>query len=70
MYITTLLLEAGVVAAITALALALAVYVTGPISTVQQALMVGTVLGAMIHLTFELAGANAYYCTGGAACRG
>lgn len=68
-YTITLLIEAGVVAAVTALALALAVAVTGPISTVPRAVMVGTVLGALIHVAFELAGANTYYCTGGAACR-
>jgi hypothetical protein len=69
MYIATLLLEAGVVAAVTAAALALAVRVAGPISTVHQALLVGTVMGALIHVAFELAGANTYYCKAGAACR-
>lgn len=69
-YTRNLLMEASVVAAVTALALALAVRIAGPITTPLRALIVGTVTGACIHIAFELAGANSYYCRAGAACRG
>jgi hypothetical protein len=67
-YTGSLLLEISVVAAITALALALAVTVAGPIQTARKALVVGLVIGGSIHLAFELLGGNRYYCTYGAAC--
>ena len=61
-------MEAGAVAAVTALALAFAVSVTGAIRTVRKALLVGLVMGAAIHVAFELLGGNSYYCSFGAAC--
>ncbi len=67
-YALTLLLETGVVAVVTALALALAVWLGGPITRPTQALVVGAIAGAWIHLAFELVGANRMYCSTGAAC--
>lgn len=61
-------LEAGVVAVVTALALALALWLGGPITRLTKALVVGAVVGAAIHLIFELVGANRMYCSTGAAC--
>jgi hypothetical protein len=67
-YGSRLALEAAVVAVVTAVALAFAVAVTGPIGSVRKALLVGLVMGAAIHVGFELLGGNSYYCSFGAAC--
>lgn len=67
-YALKLTIEAAAVAAITALTLALAIRLAGPIQSVSKALFVGSLIGACIHLAFELAGGNAYYCSQGAAC--
>lgn len=67
-YGSRLALEAAVVAVVTAVALAFAVAVTGPISSVRKALLVGLVMGAAVHIGFELLGGNLYYCSFGAAC--
>ena len=69
-YIGSLLLEISVVAAITALALALAVTIAGPIRTARKALGVGLIIGGGIHIAFELLGGNKFYCSYGAACGG
>lgn len=61
--------EAGVVGLVLAVIMAAVVYVSGPIDTVQRGLVLGFVMGVVIHLGFELTGANAAYCTLGAACR-
>lgn len=68
MYVLTLATEVGAVAAITALALAVAVALSGPIHTPARALVVGAIAGACIHLAFEGAQMNSYYCRHGAAC--
>lgn len=68
MYVAKLGLEAGAVACVTALALMMAVWLGGPITTMSKAVVVGGLLGAWIHLTFELVGGNTYYCASGAAC--
>ncbi len=67
-YATRLAMEVAVVGAVTALALAFAVSVTGPIRTVRKGLVVGLLMGAVIHVAFELLGGNAYFCSFGAAC--
>jgi hypothetical protein len=67
-YLGSLLLEISVVAAITALALALAVTIVGPIASARKALVVGLVIGGAIHAAFEVLGGNKYYCSYGAAC--
>jgi uncharacterized membrane protein len=67
-YASRLAIEAAVVAAVTALALAFAVAVTGPVGSVRKALLVGLVMGAAIHVAFELLGGNLWYCSSGAAC--
>lgn len=69
MYAPTLLLEAGVVAVITAVGLALTIGMVGPIRSWQDALIPGALLGFVIHMLFEFVGANTYYCKGGAACQ-
>ena len=68
-YFGLLSIEIGVVAAVTALALMIAVYIAGPISTVSKAGLVGLIVGGCIHVAFELLGGNTYYCSSGAACR-
>ncbi len=63
----SLLTEAAVVGAVLAVALLAAaslVRLTDP----WTVLGVGFVLGAGLHLAFEAAGANAWYCRHGAAC--
>lgn len=67
-YAYQLILEASVVAVVTAVALAISVKLSGPITSPGKAVLVGAVLGGMIHLTFELLGANKVYCSTGAAC--
>lgn len=64
-----LLFEVAAVALVTAVALVFAVAVGGPIKTPVKALVVGLLIGALIHLGFEFLGGNAYYCRYGAACR-
>jgi hypothetical protein len=64
-----LLFEAIVVGVVLALALALVVSTSGPIVTVYHALIVGFATGIVVHLGFEVSGANAAYCEIGAACR-
>jgi len=68
MYWTQLALEIGVVAFSTAGSLLLALKLNGPITTSKDALWIGGILGAIIHVLFELSGANASYCSIGAAC--
>lgn len=67
-YYKTLGFEIAVVAAVTALSLMLAVRLVGSIDSVRKACVVGLVVGACIHLAFELLGGNMYYCSFGAAC--
>ena len=64
----SLMLEVAVVAVITAACLVFAVVVGGPITGPLKALVVGLLIGAVIHLGFEFLGGNAYYCKYGAAC--
>ena len=63
-----LLLEALVVGMTLAVALLAAHAVTTPKSATDVLLM-GFVVGILIHLGFELAGLNRVYCSIGAACR-
>ena len=60
--------EVVAVAAATALSMGLAVAVAGPIASVKKALVVGLLVGAIIHVAFEVLGGNAWYCSYGAAC--
>ncbi len=65
----SLLNEALVVGA--ALALCLAVLVRyAPLRSPRDAAIAGFLLGAALHLGFELSGANRWYCVHGNACRG
>ena len=59
--------EAVVVGLALALALAL-VRMLVTINTYTKALAVGFVLGAALHLVFELSGLNGMYCRTGHAC--
>lgn len=61
------LTEATVVGVVTALALLVKYYVStdkGP----TDVFLKGFLIGAAIHLAFEAAGANKWYCKHGAAC--
>jgi hypothetical protein len=66
--LTTLLLEASFVGATLAVVLAMALRVIKPTTTVH-ALALGFGIGASLHLLYEAAGLNKYYCSAGAACR-
>lgn len=60
-------LEAAVVGIVTALAMALkSMLVTE--STWTMAALANFCVGVIIHLGFEVAGGNAWYCMHGAAC--
>lgn len=62
-----ILTEALVVGAALAVALALTTTVVH-VNNVKTALVVGVVVGAALHLLFELAGLNEVYCRSGHAC--
>ena len=62
-----LLKEALVVGVALAVALALTTTIVR-ITNAKTALVVGAVLGAALHLLFELAGLNRAYCRVGHAC--
>jgi hypothetical protein len=64
----SLALEAVVVGVVLAIALAITVRISGSIDSPGRGLAIGFVLGILVHLGFELSGANAAYCTIGAAC--
>lgn len=66
---TQVFIEAGVVALVTAIALGLAVHFVGPVMSTVQAGIYGLVIGALIHLGFEVLGGNRWYCANGAACK-
>lgn len=66
---SSLMLEAVIVGAVLAVALAITVKFT-TIQTSKRALVAGFVLGVLIHLGFEFVGANKAYCTVGVACAG
>ena len=59
--------EAIVVGIITALALVSAFTIVHP-QTPTQLLATGFIIGVLIHLGFEIAGGNAWYCKYGSAC--
>ena len=65
---STLLLEAASVGATLAFALVAAFSIVKPTSTIKT-LLIGFIVGVLIHLGFELAGLNKYYCSAGHACR-
>jgi hypothetical protein len=64
---SNLVLEALVVGAALAVALVLTTTVVR-INDAKTALVVGVVVGAALHLLFELAGLNRAYCRTGHAC--
>jgi type IV secretory pathway TrbL component len=68
MTVTTLLLEAGFVGTTLAIFLAIALHIVKPTSTIHV-LALGFGIGATLHLLYEVAGLNKYYCTSGAACK-
>lgn len=65
--VVTVLTEALIVGAALAMALALTTTVVR-ITNTKTALVVGVVVGAALHLLFELAGLNRAYCRTGHAC--
>jgi len=67
MYWSRLAMEAGCVGAVLAFALVLGSRAYRP-SNVSEMLMYGFCLGVLIHLGFEMAGFNRFYCASGAAC--
>ncbi len=66
--LAVLLTEALIVGVALAAALALTTTVVR-ITNVKTALVVGVVVGAALHLLFELSGLNRTYCRSGHACR-
>ena len=60
--------EASVVGLVLAACLALVTRFVRVDSSAARAGLVGFAMGVAIHLGFELSGANAWYCTHGAAC--
>lgn len=66
---TQLALEVAVVGAVLAAALACVAWlVPGALRSVWKAALTGLVLGAGVHLGFELSGLNRMYCDVGHAC--
>ena len=64
----SLVIEALTVGIVLAACLALVVRLSGPLMGASDALLAGFMLGVTIHLGFELAGANRWYCAKGWAC--
>ena len=67
-YLASLCLEALVVGLTLAIALAFTVLIYPIGDDMMRAAIAGLVLGAMLHLGFELSRANTWYCRRGAAC--
>ena len=61
--------EACIVGLVLAVVMAAVVHFSGAIDTPRRGLVLGFVLGVLIHLGFEITGANAAYCTVGSACQ-
>lgn len=67
-YAASVIAEAAIVGAALAAGLAFAVMVRPLEDSVTQAVITGFVVGAALHMLFELAQANTWYCKRGAAC--
>lgn len=67
-YSMSLFTEAVVVGFVLAAVLGIQWTIRQP-RTIQEVVATGFVMGACIHLAFEAAGANSWYCRHGAACR-
>lgn len=67
-YSTSLAIEALVVGALLAAALVIGTRAFPP-TTTRRTVVLGFVLGIVVHLAFEITKANQWYCAHGAACR-
>ena len=67
-YYGSVMLEALVVGGILAALTSMAVVVYPTYDSPQRAAMLGAVLGALVHVIFEVTKANRWYCDNGAAC--
>jgi hypothetical protein len=68
-YFGSLVIEALVVGGILAALMSMTIVVYPLANSPQRAATMGFVLGVLVHLGFEGAKANAFYCKNGAACR-
>ena len=67
-YVSMVLVEALIVGIVLAASLTVSDILV-PITNAQTAALTGLVVGALVHVGFEVAGANAWYCRKGASCR-
>lgn len=68
-YYGSLVIEALVVGGILAALMSMAIVVYPLANSPQRAATMGFVLGILVHVGFEGAKANSWYCSQGAACR-
>lgn len=61
--------EASIVGVVTALALWLVLGYLPELTSTPRILATGFGMGVVIHVLFELAGGNAWYCVHGGACQ-
>jgi len=67
-HVSMVLVEALVVGLVLAASLSVSDILV-PITNPKTAALTGLVVGALVHIGFEVFGANAWYCTEGASCR-
>jgi len=67
-YMSMVFVEALIVGAVMAIALSVS-DVLVPINGPQRAAYTGFIVGALIHMAFEIFGANRWYCSQGASCK-